>query len=44
MFYSHVSSCLFSQDKAEAGCTIVTLFDPELLEIGGSRKSYPLEQ
>ena len=42
MFYSHVSSCLFSQDKAEAGCTIVTLFDPELLEIGGLGKVTPL--
>ena len=42
MFYSQVSSCLFSQDKAEAGCTIVTLFDPELLEIGGLGKVTPL--
>ena len=42
MSYSQVSSWSFSQDKAEAGCTLVTLFDPELLEIGGLGKVTPL--
>ena len=38
MFYSQVSSWLPSQNKAEAGCTLVTLSDPEQLEIGGLGK------
>lgn len=46
LFYSQVSSWLPSQNKAEAGCILVTLSDPEPLEIGGLGKvtllsSYP---